>query len=643
MSVFLLLLLVAIGNGQQDSLGPCDPLDPYLCMLPFPNNFWLRPNQTTGKLNLQFSITTFPIDRFGTPIDPVKGGWNDLDGFSPSMPMITYWPDLSLDGVPEYWHMNDSLNPDVPTVLLDTVTGQRLPHFGELDMLSNNTNQHLFMMWASTALVNGRRYIVGMRNLKNTAGQLVKPSKAFLELRDNIFSLDPDVYLRRALFDDIFNQLNAVGWQRNTLQLAWDFTVGTTESITSKMLFIRNDGMQRITLTGGVRYDVYSNKANPSQYIARELQVRIQVPNYLTTNHPGSYYVLNASGTPVFQGFEPADVTVLIPNILANGTIKTGMILQYGHGLFGSRKEAQSGYLEAEADRYGYVLISSDWIGLSEYDIPTVADMLKNDLTGFKIIPDRCSQGVLRAAVLGRLLQQANFQNDKAMTFNGVPVLGPTSPIYYFGNSEGGILGAVYMGVTTQITRGVLGVGGGPYAMLLPRSHDFEYEWLIFLDRYPNPLARMGCIAAIQLLWDRAEPGGYMSHITTNPLPNTPQHQILMQHALGDKQVTYVGAYILGRALGATMWESTVTEPGEDLFGFPFIPDDQIAYGAHQATWDFPGVPPVPQVNTPPPADAPDTHEYVRRQTDAQQMMYTFFTTGQIVNTCGGYCHGYIP
>ena len=44
----------------------------------------------------------------------------------------------------------------------------------------------------------------------------------------------------------------------------------------------------------------------------------------------------------------------------------------------------------------------------------------------------------------------------------------------YTGNSEGGIFGTVYMAVTQDVERGVLGVPGGPYAMLLPRSHDFE-------------------------------------------------------------------------------------------------------------------------------------------------------------------------
>ena len=56
-------------------------------------------------------------------------------------------------------------------------------------------------------------------------------------------------------------------------------------------------------------------------------------------------------------------------------------------------------------------------------------------------------------------------------------------------------------------------------------------------------------------------------------------------------------------------------------------------------SWEFPGVPPVPELNIPP-TNGSDVHEWVRRQPTAQAMMYQFFTTGQINNTCGGPCVG---
>jgi hypothetical protein len=62
-------------------------------------------NSTTGKLNVQFGLKTFPLDNKGKPIDPVKGGWVWLDGFSPFMPIMTYFANLSLtaSSLPSYW------------------------------------------------------------------------------------------------------------------------------------------------------------------------------------------------------------------------------------------------------------------------------------------------------------------------------------------------------------------------------------------------------------------------------------------------------------------------------------------------------------------------------------------------------------
>jgi len=277
---------------------------------------------------------------------------------------------------------------------------------------------------------------------------------------------------------------------------------------------------------------------------------------------------------------------------------------------------------------------------LSEEDVVPVAIMLGSNITNFRMIPDRCQQGMLNALAAMRLMQHAPFLSDPAMMFGGQPVLTPQAPRHYYGNSQGGILGAMYMAVTTDVQRGCVGVPGAPYSLLLPRSADFsgilEDELKL---RFANPLDRAILFGIMQMLWDRADPGGYMGSITSNPLPNTPTHEIIIQHALGDAQVSYVAAYVLGRSTGAKMFQSNVNEPNEDLFGFDFVPDNSYGTGAMQITWRFPNVPPVPEWNVPPNKKT-DTHEGPRRQADAQQMMWTFFQTGKIYNFCNGPCNG---
>ena len=66
------------------------------------------------------------------------------------------------------------------------------------------------------------------------------------------------------------------------------------------------------------------------------------------------------------------------------------------------------------------------------------------------------------------------------------------------------------------------GVPGGPYPILLARSVDFDPYFAVLKARYPNPPDRILLLSMIGLVWDRAEPGGYMrtgssAHVDARP------------------------------------------------------------------------------------------------------------------------------
>src|SRR6188508_1427625 len=74
----------------------CDPLDPAVCLQPWPNDFFTRPDASTptGKrLNLQ--ITAMPRNAGGVPIRPDE--YNRNDGFSPGSPIHTFVPGLDFE------------------------------------------------------------------------------------------------------------------------------------------------------------------------------------------------------------------------------------------------------------------------------------------------------------------------------------------------------------------------------------------------------------------------------------------------------------------------------------------------------------------------------------------------------------------
>jgi hypothetical protein len=54
-------------------------------------------------------------------------------------------------------------------------------------------------------------------------------------------------------------------------------------------------------------------------------------------------------------------------------------------------------------------------------------------------------------------------------------------------------------------------------------------------------------------MWDRGEPNGYANHMTTDPLPGTPEHKVLILMAYGDHQVANVQTEVEARTIGAPL------------------------------------------------------------------------------------------
>ena len=89
------------------------------------------------------------------------------------------------------------------------------------------------------------------------------------------------------------------------------------------------------------------------------------------------------------------------------------------------------------------------------------------------------------------------------------------------------------------------------YSVLLPRSVDFDQFAEYLYPSYPEEIVRPLALDLIQMLWDRGEPNGYAHRMTDNPLPDTPAHQVVMNVALGDHQVTNYQADVEARTIGA--------------------------------------------------------------------------------------------
>lgn len=187
-----------------------------------------------------------------------------------------------------------------------------------------------------------------------------------------------------------------------------------------------------------------------------------------------------------------------IPSSLAyNGG--QGQVVQYGHGLFGSQDEVNSGYLQEQADEYGFIMAATNWWGMDQYDVVPVVEMMTFNISDFQIIPDRCQQGFLNFVILSKLMMSDDFINDPLMVYNGQSIIDANLGVAYDGNSQGGIYGASFMAIAPDVKRGVLGVPGAPYSLMLPRSVDFNPFFTVLKTRYQNSIDRINLINIFQV------------------------------------------------------------------------------------------------------------------------------------------------
>jgi len=620
----------------DDQTFTCDFLIPEKCLLPYPSSVFLTPDSTTVTgYRVTYPRDAMPATTGGTHINPAE--WNTLDGFSPGPIIEALFPqgiDLEASNVAQITNIQRSLDADSPIVLINATTGEHVLHFAELDVTATSPQTQALLIRPGVRLHEATRYIVAIRGLKDPSGAAIAPGRPFQLLRDGVASPVHTINARRAAFEDIFAKLSRAGVARNNLILAWDFVTASTQSLTSRALAVRDQGLS-INGSGAPPFQVTSVEDDYSDQIFRRVRGTFTVPLFMTSATPPATFNLDAGGVPRQNSATPfttAPFTITIPRIaVEGGTPLPSRPVVYGHGLLGSGEgEVTAGNLQTLSDRFNFILGATDWIGLSENDFTNTLRIV-NDLSNFNQLADRLQQAFLNFILLGRLMTAPNgLVAHPAFQFGGVPII-DTTELYYYGISQGGVEGGAYLALSPDITRGVLGVGAANYSTLLQRSVDFGQFGFVLNQRYRDELDRALIYPLIQQLWDRGEPQGYLSHLLADPLPGTPAKTILMQIGLHDAQVPNIGSEIEARSLGIPAVAPSVLP----LFGVPEMaaPFDGSAFVPYDVNATV-----EPLTNTPP-ANDNGVHEAIRRLDAAQQQIDTFLRPdGRVENFCSGPC-----
>jgi hypothetical protein len=675
------------GLGTADR---CDPLDPSVCLYPFPNDlFTVDDAETDTGLRLNLNQASMPQNNSDVPIDVTD--YNRSDGFSPDGQLVFHIPGFDnadaleeTGGVP-LTDLAAYSDPEQAIVLINADTGERQPIWTEVDANATSDEERSIEIHPAANLEDGGHYIVALRNLEDADGDGIAPGLAFRAYRDRLTTDNEAIEARRDHMEDLFSTLQEAGIPRASLNLAWDFTVASTAGLSDRVLAMRDDAFAELgdtdlddgTIQGdspAFTVDTVTDfqpcsagdpeqcEAGESEFFARRVEGTIDTPCYLDQQGcpPGSKFAFDGPNDlePNFDDdFRiSSKYTCNIPWPALDTPARASL---YGHGLLGSRNEVNGSSTQTMALNHNILYCATDWAGFSSDDLLTVAGIL-GDLSNFPKLPDRTQQGFIDFLYLGRaMIHTDGFSSDEAFQdAEGDPLFDP-SELFYEGNSQGGILGGALTALAPDFQRSVLGVPAIGYATLLPRSTDFEDFSGILYPNYPREIERPLLFALMQTLWDRGEPSGYATHMTTDPLPNTPAHTVLMQVALGDFQVSNYQAEVEARTIGAQITSPALDEgrywdPGLEPFGID--PIESYPYtGSAIQYWDGgpvgftgtqgggTGLPPLGNVAPEPgPVFGADPHSYPRRAPGAQQERSDFFDGA--INGCGEtpcYSNGY--
>lgn len=660
----------------------CEILDLLNCMFPWPSSaFTVADESTDTGRRVNMSIDSMPVNKQGVPIDTAE--WNRNDGFSPSQMIVAQVPgiDLAATGAPMITDLSRSQAADSPIVVIRASTGERHLIFSELDANTDDPVEQTLIIRPMVQFERGERYIVALSNIRDGAGELMAPPEVFGAYRDGIPTDNPAIEERRDNMEDIFGILEDSGVARDELYLAWDFNISSVRDITERILHIRDEAFADLAAAAPTfSVDEVIDFAEcgddgcqdgEDEQMSRQITGTFMVPNFLDSldGAPGSsfFYDEPDDGLPDRIGgdnlFEANYVCRIARSVAEDFDSAPKVVARpslYGHGLLGSAGEVKGGTgnnVDIMANDHQMMFCATDWTGFASEDTGIAAAALQ-DISLVKLLFDRQQQGLLNFMYLGRLLKHdMGLGSHAAFHAGGVPVF-DNSTIFYDGNSQGGILGGALMGLIQDVTRGVLGVPGMGYSMLLRRSIDFE-DYALFLSGsatgpdgggYPSVKDQTFILSMMQMLWDRAESSGYAYHIE-RPLPNTPSHSVLMQVAYGDFQVSPWTAEAMARTIGAPL-RMPALEPGRHPDSNPFVDlpavpageftgsvltywdDGPLGGGAHDG-----GTAPPPTTNLPPfePDFGEDPHSLPRKDSNAQLQKSEFLWPegeGKFVDTC---------
>ena len=622
-----MLTLCVAGCGDPDLATPsfCNPLGGAACLMPWPSSLYeVDDASTETHVRVDLPDSAMPMNADKVVVSPAA--LNTHDGFSYSAPIMVAFPTgIDPSNLVNNRNESASLTADSPTVLVDLSTGELVAHFAEIDATAESGASQALYIRPAKLLEPSTRYAVAIKNtLKAKDGSALPVPEGFRAILDDTKTSHVRLERVRAHYPGIFAALEAHGIQRTDLVVAWDFTTRSRTQVQADLRYARAAALPLMGTDGSaLSYTITSDTVPSDARIARQITGTFDAPLFLSNDpgtSPDTTLLRDSAGRPKTNGLYRVPFTAIVPACAVQGTAQVPIIL-YGHGLMGASDQVANGGMRAASAEVCAVGIGTDMRGMSEPDVPNVLLTL-NDLNKGGLIFDVLVQGMMNHIAMVQIARGPMAKQLFVRT-NGSSLVDPNK-VYYYGISQGGIMGTTVCAIDPVIKRCVVQVGAINYSTLLERSADWPQYRIVLEGGYTDPLLIAFSINLLQQEWDRTEPVAVADVITGEGFPDTGPKQVFMQIGIADDQVPNVGSELQARTMGIPVITPT-----------PYTP-----YGLAEATtaqsgiviYDFGLGSTIPLTNTPPPKN--DVHGSLRNKKATTDMMKHFYETGEIINMC---------
>lgn len=513
-----------------------------------------------------------------------------------------------------YFRFTDPIDPSTlpsdPKATLDAASSVQIidvdpasPTKGQRHLAQTFWRQDIGNYWLPNTLVIGpalgypltpktKYAIVVTRDVKAASGSTYAPSGDLAQILGTS-SLTDRV---RAAHDAMAPDLAAVVAAGVTADRIIHFTSFTTDDPTSELFTIADNFSAQVpapTVEAGtwkqaeVRsdYDVYQGRYSPS-------------PNYQAGTLPfsspsdGGNFVFDASGKPVLQNTFDMAFTLVVPNVVKCPPPAAGYpIVLYAHGTGGNYRsivDEGNSVGQAVADQclasIGVnQIFSGDRPGappLTDPNLDGDEDLLFFNLNNPTAARTNGRQGAVDVMQEARLFTESHISVPAATSRTGAAISFDATKVLFFGHSEGGVNGPLYLAASSSARGGVLSGTGGMITVALlektqPQPSVAAAVKVLLGLTHPEDAGELNLFHPVinlaQAIVDATDPVNYMPRIIQNPRAGFTPKSIYQTEGVnadgsGDSYAPPHGIEIASVALGLPVQSPTVHPIAEAAF-----------------------------------------------------------------------------